>query len=59
LNRSLNPGFHLAAICHSPEPTCQQDFHRVYRDADGDVHNLAPYNENMPAEDPRMRNPSL
>jgi hypothetical protein len=50
------PCVHLVA---PHQPYNEQDFHWVYRDADGDVHDPSPVFEAMPADDPRMRNLSV
>jgi len=50
------PCAHLVA---TRQPRDERDFHWVYRDADGDVHDPSPMFEAMPADDPRMRNLSL
>jgi hypothetical protein len=47
------PCAHLVAL---HQPRSKQDFHWIYRDADGDVHDPSPVFEAMPADDPRMRN---
>jgi hypothetical protein len=50
------PCAHLVA---SHPPRDHTDFHWIYRDADGDVHDPSPVFEAMPADDPRMRDLSL
>jgi hypothetical protein len=50
------PCAHLVA---PSRPRDSLDFHWVYRDADGDVHDPFPGSAAMPADDPRMRDLSL
>jgi hypothetical protein len=46
------PCAHLVA---SHPPRDHTDFHWIYRDADGDVHDPSPVFEAMSADDPRMK----
>lgn len=46
------PCVHLVAL-YNPEH--ERDFHWIYRDKDGDIHDPAPSFRYMPANDPRMR----
>ena len=48
----IAPCAHLVA--HLPQSG--SDFHWVYRDAEGDVHDPSPVSTCMGADDPRMRN---
>lgn len=50
------PCAHLVA--ESP-PRAIRDFHWIYRDADGDVHDPSPVFAAMPADDPRMKDLSV
>lgn len=50
------PCAHLVGPEQSYHPT---DFHWIYRDADGDVHDPSPVPRAMPADDPRIRNLTL
>jgi hypothetical protein len=52
----LLPCAHLVAT-HPPRDLT--DFHWIYRDGDGDVHDPSEVSLAMPADDPRMRNLSL
>ena len=61
LNRSgcpddVVPCVHLVA---THEPRGPDDFHWIYRDLDGDVHDPSPVFQFMPADDPRMRDLSV
>lgn len=47
------PCAHLVA---THEPRDRSDFHWIYRDSDGDVHDPSPVVAAMPADDPRMKN---
>jgi hypothetical protein len=46
------PCAHLVALY---DPRDERDFHWIYRDSDGDVHDPSPTFSAMPANDPRMR----
>ena len=47
----IRPCAHLVA---SHPPRDHTDFHWIYRDDDGDIHDPSPVFEAMPADDPRM-----
>lgn len=52
----IAPCAHLVA---THQPRDDGDFHWVYRDADGDVHDPSPSFAAMPADDPGMKNLSV
>jgi hypothetical protein len=49
----MAPCAHLVGIGDTPQS--ESDFHWIYRDSDGDVHDPSPVFKFMPANDERMR----